>query len=291
MKTIVTHLSPDQDAICSIWLLKRFFPGFSDARVEFVPAGQTLSNRAPDADPDVVHVDTGLGRFDHHQTSDRSLCAAVLVLREILRQKYVRNNLDKEALEKLTAVVLEVDHAGDKLWPAPENDHWDFLPDNILDGLKYKDEDQQNLVNYGMKTFDGVFWGMKKKLAGRKILAKGFFFDSPWGRGVGVKTAAEGMHSLGERLGYKVIIQKDPRRGNVRIHVHPIETTADLTPVYEELQKRDPKSDWFLHANKHLLLNGSSKNPSMRPTKLTLEEVIEIVKNLSSRTCLAGRQA
>lgn len=282
MKLIITHLSPDQDAICAVWLIKRFFPGFSDAKVEFVPAGQTLNSKAPDADPDIIHVDTGLGCFDHHQIGNRSLCAAVLVLKEIISQKYIQNDLDKEALEKLTAVVLEVDHAGDKLWPEPENDRWDFMPDNVFDGLKFKGEKNLFLVDYGMNTLDGVFWGMKRKLTGSKILAGGIFFDSPWGRGVGVETAAEGMHSLGERLGIKTIIQKDPRRGNVRIHVHPAAKTADLTPACEELQRRDPQSDWFLHANKHLLLNGSSKNPTMRPTKLTLTEVIKIVQSSSS---------
>lgn len=282
MKIIVTHISPDQDAICSVWLVKRFFPEFSDAKVEFVPAGQTLNNQAPDIDPDIIHVDTGLGRFDHHQTADRSLCAAILVLQEIISKKYIQNDLDREALKKLTAIVLDVDHAGDKLWPEPASDRWDFMLNNVLDGLKFKGEKNLFLVDYGMDTLEGIFWGMKSKLSSSKILERGIIFDSPWGRGVGVETAAEGMHSLGERLGYKVIIQKDPRRGNVRIHVHPAEKTADLTPACEELQKHDPQSDWFLHANKHLLLNGSSKNPTMRPTKLTLQQVIKIVQNSSS---------
>lgn len=281
MKIVVTHISPDQDAICAVWLVKRFFPGFSSAKIEFVSAGQTLNGQAPDADPDIVHVDTGLGRFDHHQTADRSLCAAVLVLKEIISQKYIRNDLDEEALERLTSVVLDIDHAGDKLWPAPESDRWDFMPDNVFDGLKFKGEKNLFLVDYGMNTLDGVFWGMKRKLTGSKILERGIFFDSPWGRGVGVETAVEGMHSLGERLGIKVIIQKDPRKGNVRIHVHPAVKTADLTLACEELQRRDPQSDWFLHANKHLLLNGSSKNLTMRPTKLTLKEVIEIICKLN----------
>ena len=52
----------------------------------------------------------------------------------------------------------------------------------------------------------------------------------------------------------------------------------DLTPVYEQLKKRDPDATWFLHVSKRMLLNGSSKNPKMRGSKLALRGVIEVLK-------------
>ena len=54
----------------------------------------------------------------------------------------------------------------------------------------------------------------------------------------------------------------------------------DLTALYEDVKKQDPDATWFLHASKHMLLNGSAKNPDMKPTKLTLSEVIETVKKI-----------
>ena len=39
MKIVVTHTAPDWDAIGSVWLIKRYLPGWQDAKVEFVPAG------------------------------------------------------------------------------------------------------------------------------------------------------------------------------------------------------------------------------------------------------------
>ena len=83
MKIIVTHINPDQDAISSVWLVKRFFPGWDKAEVKFVPAGKTLNSNSPDNDPEIIHVDTGLGKFDHHTTGDKTVCAAVKVLVEI----------------------------------------------------------------------------------------------------------------------------------------------------------------------------------------------------------------
>ncbi len=71
-KLIVTHMSPDLDAISSSWLIKRYLPEWESADHDFVPAGQTLNGMQPDSDPNVIHVDTGLGRFDHHQLSEKS---------------------------------------------------------------------------------------------------------------------------------------------------------------------------------------------------------------------------
>jgi len=42
MKIIVTHISPDWDAISSVWLLKKYLAGWQEAEVRFVPAGQRV---------------------------------------------------------------------------------------------------------------------------------------------------------------------------------------------------------------------------------------------------------
>src|SRR5580692_6515988 len=89
MKIIVTHMSPDWDAITSVWLLKKYLSGWQEAEVKFVPAGQRLNNiklktenlKQNDpieqiGDDEVIHVDTGLGPLDHHQTQDTNVSAA-----------------------------------------------------------------------------------------------------------------------------------------------------------------------------------------------------------------------
>jgi nanoRNase/pAp phosphatase (c-di-AMP/oligoRNAs hydrolase) len=42
MKIIVAHISPDWDAITSVWLIKKYLSGWQEATVKFVPAGQRL---------------------------------------------------------------------------------------------------------------------------------------------------------------------------------------------------------------------------------------------------------
>ena len=48
MKIIVTHLSPDLDALASSWLLKRFLTGWTEAEITYVPAGETYKNQPPE---------------------------------------------------------------------------------------------------------------------------------------------------------------------------------------------------------------------------------------------------
>ena len=55
---------------------------------------------------------------------------------------------------------------------------------------------------------------------------------------------------------------------------------VDLTPVYEKLKKMDPDATWYNHVSGRMLLNGSTKNPEMNGTKLTLEQVVEVLKSI-----------
>ena len=117
---------------------------------------------------------------------------------------------------------------------------------------------------------------MKAKISAEKIIEGGIEFSSKWGRGIGMKTENDVVLTLAERQGFMVVVKKDPEKGNVRIYAHP-SSGADLTEAAGEISRRDQNSDWFLHASKRLLLNGSRSNPKMRPTKLALEEILGIL--------------
>ncbi|MBI3341994.1 hypothetical protein HY024_02630 [Candidatus Curtissbacteria bacterium] len=119
-KLIVTHSSPDFDGIPAIWLLRKFHPDFANARVGFTPAGTTYNNMAVDSDENIVHVDTGMGRFDHHQSNDFT-CGAQLVYEYLVKEGYVKE--DDEALSRMVKIFTELDHAYDSYkWPEPASD-------------------------------------------------------------------------------------------------------------------------------------------------------------------------
>lgn len=280
MKLIVTHLNPDEDAITSVWLVKRFFPGWAGAQVKFVPAGEAFGQKSPDEDPDIIHVDTGLGRFDHHMSGDRRICAATRVFDEIKKRRYATDDIQAKALIRMIEIVRSVDHAEERAWPDAPNDRYEFFLEMIFDGLKSgkRTLDNEGLIKFGMTALDGILSGMGEKIRAEIAMQSAVHFDIPWGKGIGAETASDMVHRLAERMNYAVVAVKNPSKGNVRVYAHPSLKEADLTYVYDAVRDEDPQSDWFLHASKRLLLNGSSSNPKMRPTKLSLREIINIVQ-------------
>lgn len=298
MKTIVTHHHPDVDAVTSVWLLKTFLTGWEEADIAFVPAGETLSGAPVDSDEEIIHVDTGLGRFDHHQTDEKT-CAARIVF-EDLRESRINPSADgqesrdsgksfqphhhwnEEALDRLTMVVVDIDHFGHVDWPNPTADIYDFTFESILDGLKLLSRDGSNdreVIEWGMRILDGIYHTFVNKVwAEHEIKEKGIRFETPWGKGIALETINDDVVTLSQKMGYMVAVRKDPHKGYVRIKGRP-GSGADFTQLTHVLQKEDPNATWFLHVSKLMVLNGSTKNPKMKATTLPLERIVEIIKN------------
>lgn len=304
MKIIVTHLNPDLDAICSCWLIKKFLPGWNEARVEFVSQGETFNNQPVDSNPNVLHVDTGLGMLDHHQTDEytsaakktwefikgqknkqnvipnsfRDLSKNEKMLKQVQHDK--KGNIGDEAVERIVKIVNEIDHFGEVYWPEAENDRYEFFLDRIFDGweLKYPNESRR-LMEWGFDCLDGLYAVMVSKVKAEEELKRGIKFKTKWGEGIALETINDEVIKLGQRKGFKIVVRKDPRKGYVRIKSIP-SREIDLTAVYQKLKELDPDATWFLHASKNMLLNGSTHNPKMKPTKLSLEEVIEVIQKV-----------
>ncbi len=264
------HIGPDLDAAAAAWLIKQFVPGWEDALLQFVPAGKTLNDAPPDGNPEIIHVDTGFGKFDHHQ-SDVDTCAALLVYESLGKKD--------EALERLLRVVNDIDHFRECFFPNPTADFWDICLPSIIDGwrLLYADNPIK-LVDLIMTSLDGAYKMFQNKVwAEREIREKANLFDTRWGKGFGIETLNDEVVHYGQKMGYVIVIRKDPKKGYLRIKAVP-KAEIDLTPLYEALKKEDPTATWFLHASRHMILNGSTKNPEMKPTTLSLLKIIEIVK-------------
>lgn len=275
MKTIVTHIGPDLDAITSVWLIKTFFPNWEEASIAFVPAGTTLGKKDPDNDSEIIHVDTGFGKFDHHQT-DADICAATLVYDYIKAE-----HGEDKALARLVAVVNDVDHFKNVFYPNPTADFWEFDLASIIDGwrLIYGD-DQLKLMSLGMDALDAVYKNIQNKVwAESELESKGKPFTSKWGPGMAVETTNDEVIHVGQKRGLKIMVRKDAKKQYVRIKTLP-DPAIDLTPVYEALKEKDPTATWFLHASHHMLLNGSTKNPDMRPSALTLDDIIAVIESI-----------
>lgn len=278
MKIIVSHIGPDIDSITATWLIKRFLPGWNQAILKFVPAGSTLDNQPPDSNPDIIHVDTGMGKFDHHQTNDYT-CAALLVFQYLKKNKYLKKN-QEQALERLVAQVNNFDHFGEINFSDPTADHYEFLISNIIDsGLKSIIKDDEEIMLAIFPILDGLLQIFIKKIKAEEELKKGYTFDSKWGKTIVFSSKNEEVVKLALKSGYKIVARKDPETGHIRIKTQP-QKDLNLKSLYEKIIKIDKKADWFLHASGNMLLNGSSKNPHLTPSSLTLNQLIDIIKSI-----------
>lgn len=278
MFTIVTHYSPDLDAISSVWLIRKFLPNWADAVVAFVPAGKTLNNEIPDSNPHILHVDTGFGMLDHHQSNENT-CAAKKTYAYLMTHISKNETWEDEAVVRICDMVNFYDHFGEVKLKDINADYHVFDTVTVVDGLKsiYFGNDQK-IMDLGMEIIDGVYKSMQEKIWAEEILNKeGIEFMSPWGKGIGFETLNDSVLKLGQKSGYILTVRKDPKKGYVRIKAMP-DNQVDLTEAYEIFKKMDPQATWFLHSSKAMLLNGSVNNLEMKPTKLTLKQIIDVLK-------------
>jgi len=274
MKTIVTHIGPDLDAAAAVWLIKNHMKGWDDADIAFVPAGKTLHDAPPDGNPDILHVDTGFGKFDHHNTDD-DICAALLVYESLAKKD--------EALERLLRVVNDYDHFREVFFHDPNADCWDIGLPAIIDGWRVLYADNPiKLTDLIMTSLDGAYKMLQNKVwAEHEIKEKAIMFDATWGKAFGIESLNDEVVHYGQKMGYVLVVRKDPNKHYLRIKAIP-KKEIDLTALYDILKKEDPMATWFLHASRHMILNGSTKNPDMKPTTLSLSRIIEIIKRITN---------
>jgi hypothetical protein len=277
MKVIVTHLSPDLDAVTSIWLIKRYLPGWNKANISFVPAGTTLNNKPPDENENIIHVDTGMGRFDHHQFN-KNVCAALLVLNFLKKENLIKKN-DLEPIERLGEIVNQIDHFQEVFFPNPDSDIYEFCLHQIIEGLRYVNKTDEEIVELSLINLDAIFHMLKNKVNAEKQIKSGYVFNTSFGKTLALIGANEEAVKLALKRDFRLVIKKDSKKGFVRIKSKPLKE-INLQPVYEKLIKIDKKASWYLHPSKNILLNGSSKNPNLKPSSLSLIQIIEIIKKI-----------
>jgi len=280
MKKIITHINPDLDAVAAAWIIKRFLSGWEDAEIDFIAAtadGKKISG--VDSSEDVLYVDVGRGKLDHHQTSDY-LSATKLCWNYVLEQREHQplKEIEQEAGERLVEVVTQIDHAKDLNWEEAGETRYYFYLHILIDGVRGLGEGDQQVLDFGFRALEAVFLTLKNKIRAEQDLKNGIEFQTSWGRAIALESANKRVLWEGEIQGFVMVVKKNPKNGAVQIYARP-DSEVDLAAAYRKFKKIDPLADWFLHASGKLLLNESSVNPNMRPTKLTLRQIVRILKS------------
>jgi hypothetical protein len=260
---IVGHLAPDLDCLTAIWILLRF-DGAALAELEFVPAGRTWQDQPADSDPRVIHVDTGGGRFDHHQRKARNLCAAELVRRAVAP--------NDPALERMVRQVCQIDNAA-----APAGEQGFFNITSLIAGYNLLFPNQPRRVADAMlPNLDAWHAHEARQIRLEAAFARRLEFETPWGLGIAMESDDGGSSKLAYRHGAVLYAYRDGR-GRMGVAAQA-RSNVDLTPVYQDLLKMDAGADWYLHPSHRLLLCGSATAPAQAPSRLTLRELVSVIQ-------------
>jgi hypothetical protein len=276
-KILVTHISPDLDAIASSWLVKRYMPEWESAEHEFVPAGATYKGKDPDADKNIIHVDTGLGQFDHHQLKERS-SATKRVFDFLIKKNYVKER-DIPGLEEMVKFITEIDNFGEVHFPDPNNVRYMFNLHEFIYPLRGQLTSDKEIVNMVILILDSILYTVKNAIRAEQEIKEGLVLKTKWGRTLVMETKNEAAIKHALKAGFEMVVRRDPETSHLRFKTQP-DKKYDLTPLYKKVSKVDPKATWFLHVSKNMLLNGSSKKPDSVPSSLSLTRVVEILREM-----------
>lgn len=180
-RVLVTHKSPDLDALVSTWLMKRLLPGWQDVPIAFVNAGERSlgegESKKVDKPGDVdkvietisgvdrIYLDTGLSPFDHHQPNlqdpQRMLSATSLAWEYV--QQHVTDKIPTEKrdlIESLVSYTLDEDNFQHLYWETLKPEDHFFTLYQILYGVQRMFlNDDQGFTEFSMRLLDGLVEG------------------------------------------------------------------------------------------------------------------------------------
>jgi len=183
-------------------------------------------------------------------------------------------------LKSLVDHITEIDHFGEVNWPEANNTRYVFQLHALINGLEsleYHDDD--SLTHFGMTCLDAAYGKLTRLHSAKKSLEEnGQDFDLPIGKSLAIESRNNDLEKYAQKSGYALMVRRDPKTGHIRIKARP-DVDIDLTPLAEKIKTQDPTADWYNHPGGKMLLN-SSRKKSHTPSQLTLQQVVDLIKEL-----------
>ncbi len=283
MKKIITHISPHLDEIVAIWLIKNLDPEWRELTVDYKatnPRGGEVDLENVDKDPDTLYLGLGRSKFDEHRLDKEAAakdCAATLVWKDLVSRGLApTDEIKKAGIEKLLEFTLQEDTGALK-----SIDHWlsDFTIESLWSGFsQFNHGDSDKKLSYGLPLMDYMVTYLTNVAGAEKQLKdKGQEFVTKWGPAVAIESDSGTLGTIAYRQGKVLVIGINPKLGYRRF-TGKTGTEVDLTEVYEKLLETDTEAEWYLHQSKRMLLSGSHSAPNVKVSKLSLQQMIDLVK-------------
>lgn len=283
---IVTHVSPDWDAITAVWLLQRY-GGLGDADVRFVNTGDPSSDVLTEA---TAVVDTGRAldperlRFDHHHlpgAEASATCAAFQVF------EHIAPNGELAHLAPLNALILNGDTGGRNYgaeWSRLTGIH------ALLSARKARGAGDLALMAWGMDVLDDLDTHLCARYEARQTLDAHMVYRSADGLLVALKDAPAHASSAAFEAGARLVVFQHT---DLTIPTHAIgiwrasewrephcgelvgrvlgEWAQPGSPITNEL------SIWYRHEAGFFAGRGTAKAPNPTPIAVDLAEVARAI--------------
>jgi len=304
IKKIYTHLNPHLDEIVAIWLLNRFgekvFPGISEItnpyKIQYLSGNRFPKSSEEYEAEGMLLIGTGGGRFDEHPSEDgkrkEDKCAATLVadalglssdpaFDQILRS--TANNDLKGAGEPMgMAHIAKV--------RLERGDHPGKVMEWVFEGLDAMYENQKTFhhetaVSFAniaeVKTVPGPKGEIKVAIVRSDNPQMSTYARSLVGGGAAIVLQLKSTGHIAvmnnQKLGLKTtdlirMIRVGERQKN------NVTTPVDWKTLEAEGNNVEGAEVWWYQLGTGAILNGSPSVPNIAPTKLTVEEIFEMVK-------------
>lgn len=270
MKKLITHINPHLDDIAAIWLLKKFYPGFKAAKVEFISAGE--GNKGLAESEDLIYIGVGRGRFDEHK-GDLADCATSLAWKFLLQENLgPKDEVEKLSLDEIVHWVTMGDLG--KLG----NDTWgDFSVPAFIRPSGNSPETSLRSIDLGGEILEMILVVQKRKQRSLKDWGKRIEFTSKFGKTYAIESPFINRAFCNSQDG-KVYLMYDPDGKSVQYYTPKYD--IDLEPIYKKLMEIDGLASWYLHQSHHMVICGSGSAPDSKPTKLTFKQLVEVLKTI-----------
>ena len=269
MKTLVTHINPHLDDIFAIWLLKKYDPKYNSFEIDFISASH---DKASEETADKVFVGTGGGKFDEHKEG-LATCAGSLVFDFLKKENSLtKDELTIKALEEMVEWNRQID-----MGLAPTSEFGEYSIQAFIRSKDSEKESSLDDVKLGRKILDRVLEVQMRTQQSLKDWENRVEFETEFGKTVAVKSETIDRPFC-KRAGGDLFLLVSPKYHGVQFFTPS--HNLDLSSIYDKLKILDPEADWFLHQSHHMVLCGSSAAPDAKPTKLSFEQLIDLLKSL-----------
>lgn len=282
-KIVVTHSSPDFDAIGYTWLMARYAPGFEDAQIAYTPFGnpdRDLLERADSVGDIGGEYDPERWRFDHHHLKGRqstATCAAKMLWLRLLSLK-----IEVGYLEPLIEIIYQGDLGRVDLVGIHAS-FWGFgirSEENL--GRRLNDQER---MAWGFELLDISATWLERKVELKAELAQKVIWKSNdnlvWAVENGSGGTSFAAYSEGARL---VVFFGEPIEldegttypvGVSRANEWPEPDIGQLVDEILNMPGGDPAvcaeiETWFVHPAGFFAGRGTAKGPMFEPPKAGL---------------------